>query len=783
MAFSMNVHGQVISQIMGGNGATEWAVEIQNNTSSSLPTGSTYTLEVISKVTGNGAITSNTASVTLASDVGINDVFVIGSASSSSGVVATNLPAGVQYFQGNIPLLRADYPVLLYPGSTTTGVTPLDVLGDPTSTTEWAGQNKFDDFHWEREVEFLNAGFASMVTSISSTGIAGTNLKQSMGTINVGALSGTPFSQPTGDLSINGTLTADDVEGFGFAQASIIFNGTAFNTPGSNVNTSLSIGATDLLCTRSNDNRLLLNKSSNTTFKGVSVRKDNMTLSFAIDPVTGETSRIKVQPAQFKQYNSSYKVNFETEIPFTSLGWRFIGCPYKSGWNPDDFDAANIGVFYYWGLNANGNETWIQGTSGADLPSDNRGLYVKCVTNIANDPFGFINLTEGTFTITSKSVANGGLPGASEIIEEFIWSADANDSPNHLIDLGTPGNFSSASGFNIITNPYTCSFDWKSVWNAYVAECTALGEQPAYNPTIFAYEPSQGKWFSYNAASGNQINDSLDYGIIKPGAAAVIQYTGGGSFTKITTTLLRDGSLTTNGKSLRKQTPNSNISLKLNLEGSNGIINSCIFNNVVGSNTNFDVANDSWVRNWSEPQIYSTDSSGSGIAINAIDFGMDSIINLGLASLHINETVNIKLDKIVPQNLSLHLEDLYLDQITDLSNGFYSFVPTNTDYHDRFKLHLTYNANSVAVNETDLIKNIPYIHASNGSIFLNLNGLNRVDHLMLTNSEGIVLFRKSSISDSNGDDCLIGQVNNSGVYYLTYTTNGAVHTLKTFVIF
>ena len=760
--FSSVASGQVISQIMGGNSSTEWAVEVYNNTGSSLPSGTTYILQVISKVTGSGT-TSTSQTITLQNDVDVNDVFVIGSGALNVGVVSINLPSGVEYFQGaNISLIRADYPVILSSG----GVS-LDVLGNPTATDLWGAPNKFDDFHWEREIEFANLGFTSMVPpspGVSSSGTAGVDLKYTMPSISVGGLIGVPFSQPTGDLDISGALAAGDVEGFGFGIGTKVWSATGWRQAGSSVPVStLATTTNDVI---DGDNNVIeFNNSATTEVKSINIR-NNRTLKFGLDP-NNKTVQFKLQPNQLKKFNSSYTIDFETEIAFTTLGWRFIGCPYASSWQASDF--VGLGRYYWWGVDDDsGVETWQFGSGGSNLPTDNRGLYVKCVLDLSADVFGFIEQGQ-TFTITA-----GGL-GANELLNSFEWSVD-NSTADQVLTSAGAGQFSSQSGLNIIANPFTCCLDWQSIWDRYIDDVGAANK--AINPTIFIRNPGGG-WYSYNAEtldgpSGATINS----GLVQPGGACLIQVTNTSipSNTTFTASVITDGVLDTSASSFLKTGQSSEDYIEISLADSDGSASSTKIYNRSNSTINMDPTLDSWFRGLpvaTLPEIFTLDYSTSGkIAINCADLNLTQSTALGLNKIESNKTYSIKLENHIP-GVDVLLEDTYLDELLDLNTGIYTFTSNSIELNDRFILHFSPNQ-SLNQIENSFPEN-PYSYIQNDEVIFNPNGIN-VEYVSLTDNVGRLVVRTSV--DNSEKKISLGNLITKGVYYINYESEGQFYSIK-----
>ncbi len=219
--------------------------------------------------------------------------------------------------------------------------------------------------------------------------------------------------------------------------------------------------------------------------KQVNIRQ-NTTVNFGLDP-TNKTVQYRFQPNQFKKFSAAYTLDFETTVSFDNVGWRFIGCPYSSGWQASDF--VGFGNYYWWGLNG-GVETWNIGSGGTNLPPDNRGMFVY--TQAVGGSLSYAFADQGDiFTISS------GANGVNELIETFTWALDP--SANHELETGSTGGFSTSAGWNLISNPFTCCLDWQSIWDDYV---TAVGSgNEAFNASIYIWDPTAGSYYSYNAAT------------------------------------------------------------------------------------------------------------------------------------------------------------------------------------------------------------------------------------------------------------------------------------------
>ncbi len=109
------------------------------------------------------------------------------------------------------------------------------------------------------------------------------------------------------------------------------------------------------------------------------------------------------------------------------------------------------------------------------------------------------------------------------------------------------------------------------------------------------------------------------------------------------------------------------------------------------------------------------------VALNCVDFTTEQHVAIGFNGLVENQVYTLALDMSkATTNYSVKLEDTYLDVITDMVNGFYTFNSNSNLSNDRFILHVTQeSSNSVGIEDLETTVNDAFAYVKNGEIYFN----------------------------------------------------------------
>ena len=793
-AFSMNVHGQIISQILGGSSLSEFAIEIQNNTNNTIPSSAQFRLTCWYQ---NNKSYSSDFVIPLNVSIAPGEVVVLGN--SNNGAVKQHIAGLCEYIipqVGGSFRVAADEPIALYyRSSSSQSFTLVDQLGDISATknvlwgsTSSGGNTKINTMHWERETEFMgpSSAFLGNTSWNVSSGGNGDQLQTSLSSgLTVGA-----FSIPVNggiEWGVKTSIVAEDAEGFGWPTSSHKYTSTGWKTYGSTATglslPSVNVGAS---CVLSSDNALIPINTELTTTPALLVAEQNDTkisLGTYTDNNSSEikTSQIKLKRNAIKTRGTS-SVRFETIRYFKNGGWQLMGTPYTSGWQPEDFNG--FGKFTWWdGGNWQIGEYQLDGAGVAtlascNLPTDGRSLMVN-INDDVNAAYRFASSGED-FVISS------GDSGKDEIIENLRLGTSASlaTTPTngvlHTLTTLSSGPYSSEAGWNAISNPFNCALSWKLIWDDYKSSLPP-GAVAEIDATITIYNPSNNEYYDYNAdlptpgpsVPGKEIVD----GLIEPGGGFFIRVNEINTVhanTIIDINIDNHGVLNYSTSSFNKsQNKNEGVILTLSSNYMNDYYHQIIDRQ--NASSNYDKSIDSWLQNYgsaSQAILYSVEESdGDRISLNNVDLSNDEEILLGLEGCLGSELYTISANNLGDNFYSVILEDTQLDVFSDISNGFYSFTESNPTNKNRFVLHTSFTT-SIGVSER-LDKLEPYIYIDGNELHINPNS-NTLTNVVVRDLLGKELTSRGEIDETT----MLTNLNIHGLYTVQMNINNSVLTKK-----
>lgn len=203
-------------------------------------------------------------------------------------------------------------------------------------------------------------------------------------------------------------------------------------------------------------------------------------------------------------------VNVQRFIPGVARRWRFLGSTVQNTTLAD------------WK-----NETFITGTGGATNGFDASGSnaasvfsYNETLSGGVNDGWtAATNITNAILAgkgyrlfIRGDRTDNGRLTGT--VANQNEVTLDLVGVPNQG-NITLPVSYTSLSvdsndGWNLVSNPYASSYDWKAFYNADSGTASCSGIEP----TIWVLNGQNGGYFSYNAKSdvGSLLGGTLPAG-------------------------------------------------------------------------------------------------------------------------------------------------------------------------------------------------------------------------------------------------------------------------------
>jgi autotransporter-associated beta strand protein len=484
----------------------------------------------------------------------------------------------------------------------------------------------------------------------------------------------------------------------------------------------------------------------------------------------------------------SGNVTVERYISSAGRRWRFLSSPVQSktivDWRnqfaitgPGTLSNSTIGD-----LNSNGwHQTYNNTVNNTAATNTSVRLYVE-----ANSTLSDLNLGWGNVSTTTPLTAGQGFrafirgPVADKANQ---LGASGNSYSQAAVTLSLIGSINSGdiaapsltnafTGWNLLGNPYPCSFDW----NAFYDNGTNLTN---INPTAYIFDATTNAYVSYNALSNGPSSgqSALTGGIIPSGAAFFVQ--ANGSSPSIT---FKESYKTT---SAAYQLQKSAITDEFNIKYSKDSIESDnLFIKILdGSTLNSDIFDIKKIRNEN---------------LNLAAFGVDSM-NLYMSVIpSVVEETRIKLnveateigtykfeftnlDNFDP-NVSVHLFDRFTNTTTDVkANNLYNFemgAGENQWGKNRFELILNLGKTNVnEFNQLTRTEMFVYPNPANNVLNINFNNANfKNSNIVIFNVSGKEVL-KSNMADSNTQ--LNIESLSSGVYFVKVSNeNGFNKTVK-----
>ena len=686
--FSSVATGQVISQYItskatGGGAVDLYALELFNHTPSTVQ----YAIGGLDVYENGTKVWTNGSAITM----GPREVIVITSNTDLSNYISTNSVSEVftsGFLNGGFTF-GAGHTVAV---SFDEGATTYDRVGNPIVNNKGAGN---DNVNYERDLEFLFTPIPGGCWDGSG------NISASTPSFSQG------FSQSSLISHASGTYDIDDFEGFGIPPGNIRFNGTTWSTP-ANVTGSATPPTTT--------NNCVIEMAENST----GVIDDSHNVKDLIVR-TGSTVTLGATSSGYSQAKRVVRSRGQGTIKGQKYigtdGWHLIGTPFPDGFANSEGRGANA-LYWYW--NGSG---WTQGTAGAGGVPAGLGLMVR-----VGSAFTYSYTGGGAGTITT---GNG---GTSDVYQSFTWATTGGDGVLQYLSDGH-SSVSQGSGWNLLSNPFTCALDWNSLYDN--------GGTSNIDATIYIWDPSASGWITYNAATN--VGTGVQDGLIPPYGAFLVKQTAAGS-ASVTASADSHGSLIVPTSSYNKYTSYDTDVIQVSLtDVSSSASSFYMISDYTQGNASYDAGLDTWAKNTlgdNIPDIYQTDGNFGEISQNLTNLSMPQSIPLETSDLSSGKTYAIGIEQFVDANdYHVSLEDTYLNAMTDLTNGAYTFTQPSEAINDRFIIHI--NQNNISVEEADIDTHYSYI--LNDAIYFNPGDLN-VKSVFVYSIDGKLICKSSEIT-------------------------------------
>lgn len=685
---SLNVSGQLISQFTtskatGGGAVDLYALELFNHTTSTVTyaIGGLDIYENGTKVWTNGSVV----------EMGPREVIVISNNTDLSNYISANLNAEVfstGFLNGGFTF-GAGHTISV---SFDEGASTYDRVGNPAANNKGAG---IDNANYERDLEFLFTALSGGCWDASGNITASTPTFTQV------------FAQKSLISHASGTYNVDDFEGFGIAPGNIRFNGTLWSTPA-----DLTGSATPPTST----NNCVIEMAENST----GVIDDSHSVKDLIVR-TGSTVTLGATSSGYSQakhvVRSRGTGTIKAQKYIGTDGWHLIGTPFPDGFANSEGRGANA-LYWYW--NGSG---WTQGTVGPGGVPAGLGLMVR-----VGSAFTYSYTGGGAGTITT---GNG---GTSDVYQSFTWATTGGDGVLQYLSDGH-SSVSQGSGWNLLSNPFTCALDWNSLYDN--------GGTSNIDATVYIWDPSASGWITYNAATN--VGTGVQDGLIPPFGAFLVKQTAAGS-ASITASVDSHGSLIVPTSSYNKYTSYDTDVIQVSLtDVSSSASSFYMISDYTQGNASYDAGLDTWAKNTlgdNIPDIYQTDGNFGEISQNLTNLSMPQSIPLETSDLSSGKTYAIGIEQFVDANdYHVSLEDTYLNAMTDLTNAAYTFTQPSEAINDRFIIHI--NQNNISVEEADI--NTHYSYILNDAIYFNPGDLN-VKSVFVYSIDGKLICKSSEIT-------------------------------------
>ena len=477
-----------------------------------------------------------------------------------------------------------------------------------------------------------------------------------------GSVTGAFLSCFNSIATVSGTYDGEDFIGLGISPGTIVFDGTNWNTPGNTQSTMPS--NTDGSVIEIGSGSIGLDNSHNNIHK--IVVNDSTTITLGAN-ASGY--------AQSKKVKSKERGKFGTIISeryFASDGWHIIGTPFVDGFDHSKGRGANA---RYWYWDGGG---WIEVTGGFPIP-DGKAMMVRVGTAYSD------SYTGGGPGIVSTD--NGGY---NDPYTSFTWSTTSSFGSELVYISDGHSSASQGSGWNLLSNPFTCALDWNAVYDS--------GNTTNVDATVYIWDPTSNGWITFNAQSDA---GTVQSGLIPPNGGFLVKVSSDAT-ASITVDVDSHGSLTVPSTSYNKQFsyPTDVLHVGITDITSSASNYFMVSHDEIGT-ADYDPGLDSWSKMSTAdniPDIYFPEGEHGQIFQNVTDLSQPQSIPVGTTETIPGNTYTISVEQFVDGNeYHVTLEDTYTNSMIDLSLQPHSFTQLYETVDDRFILHI--NQNTVGVDE------------------------------------------------------------------------------------
>jgi hypothetical protein len=622
---------------------------------------------------------------------------------------------------------------------------------------------------------------------------------------NINVLSGTLTA--TGNVSINGTTTNDGVISIGANTLSLNGDVSGSGTITGGTTSNLTIGGAagtisftsggrtlnSLIIGTGNNASMSLGSALDITPTGGITFNAAGTKSFT---TTGQTLTLKsagTGTAYIGNINGTTvtgSITVERYIASAGRRWRFLSSPVQSktiaDWRnqfaitgPGTTTNTTVGD-----LNSNGwHQTYNNITNATPATTTSVRRYVEASSTSVNLNAGWADVTTGTALtagqgfrtfirgpisgVTTQLGVNGNATNQAEVTLSLSGTINSGD-------IAAPSLTYNQTGWNLLGNPYPCSFDWNAFHDA--GRTISGGDTSGTNYTkigavAYIYDGTSNSYKSYSAVTNS---GTLTSGIIPSGAGFFVQAT---SATPALT--FKETYKTTSAPiALHKTTMNDEFTLKFLKDEKES--DEIIVKMLDGATLNKDGYDINKLENENlNLSAYGTD--GKLLTLSSIPFITEETrIKLNVEA---TEVGTYKFDFTNMDNfdagVSVSLYDRYTNTTTDVKkNTKYTFnmgAGVNQWGKNRFELILNGKATTgVNENTTNVESTTLSVYPNPATDVLNISLSNgtAIETVNIYNISGKLV----NNSKLNGNQIDISQLNN-GVYMLeVLTANGSFKT-------
>ena len=717
-AFSMNVHAQVISQVLAGD--VVGAIEIYNPSSSNTLTLTSANFKVVvsvdNKLQNNITWTPpSTSTITL---LPRKNLVIIGAGTQQAALITylqnvIGASANVDYFVTTLLIQDKDAIKLELDNVVTDGIGEFQSSGN----ADWCkncnlGTATIDDYNWERDLEYLETTFSSGITAQVLTGMSTSGFQS--------------VYQPIAAMSATGGYDVNDFEGFGISPGNIKLDGT-------NWYNSANPGGTSSVPSSQNCHIEVI---ENSTAVVTTVHKVSELVVASTATVTLSADATGFAQAKKIRVRGSGTPSIKSEKVLTNDGWHLIGTPFPNGFNNVEGRGVNAN---YWFWNGAG---WTSGTSST-VPAG-QGLMVRVGSAYS---YSYTGGTGGTIR-----TGNG---GTSNPYTSFTWdrTGSADGELYYLADGHS--STSQGSGWNLLSNPFTCALDWNAVYDN--------GATTNIDATIQIWDPTSNGWLTFNAA--DNVSTGVQDGLIPPNTAFLVKVSSDAA-ASIAVNIETHGVMTDPSSIFNKNQSYDRDVLNIALRDVNTSATSIfIISDVSYATANYDLGLDTWKKTITgdgTPDIFYTDGAFGEISQNLTNLSVSQSMNLETKDLIAGKSYDIIADQFVEGNpYHISLEDTYLQTICDISNSSYRFVQPNETINNRFILHI--NQNTVGLDEYVDTDAFTYL---NGSQLMFNPGSANISLIRVLSTDGRLIAELSDIQS----EAVLCNLSSHGMYLVQIKT-------------